>query len=109
MRDPDKEYLATEREGRDRDRYAFAIEPSSDGLNFRDLTMKEEVGEALAFHEDIDASQVEVEVRSGVVTLSGSVESEREKIEAAECAGEIDGVITVINDLTVGIQTASSY
>jgi osmotically-inducible protein OsmY len=100
MQDPDKDYLITEREGRDRDRYAF-IDSDSSGMNFRDLTLKEEVGEALAFHEDIDASQVEVDVRGGVVTLLGSVQSEREKLEAADRASDVDGVITVINQIGV--------
>jgi osmotically-inducible protein OsmY len=101
MRDPDKEYLIADREGRDRDRYSITDMNASTGLNFRDLTLKEEVGEALSFHEDIDASQVEVDVRGAVVTLMGSVQSEREKTEAHECASDIDGVVTVINQIEV--------
>lgn len=101
MRDPDKEYLLAEREGRDHDLYAVPGIDNSNGLNFRDLTLKEEVGELLAFHEDVDASQIEVDVRGGVVTLLGSVQTEREKIEAADSASEIDGVITVINQLEI--------
>ncbi len=101
MRDQDEEYLIAEREGKDQDRYMVYGVDTSNGLNFRDLTIKEEVGETLAFHEDIDASQVEVDVRGGVVTLMGSVQTEREKIEAADSASEVDGVITVINQLEI--------
>ena len=101
MRDPDELYLIAEREGQDQDRYMVNEMNTSDGLNFRDLTIKEEVGETLAFHEDIDASQVEVDVRGGVVTLMGSVQTEREMIEAADSASEVDGVITVINQLEI--------
>ncbi len=101
MRDPDKEYLITESEGRDRDRYAVPDMAATTGLNFRDLTLKEEVGEALAFHEDIDASQIEVDVRGAVVTLMGPVQSDRERTEAAECASDVDGVVTVINLIEV--------
>ncbi len=102
MRDQDEQYLMAEREAQDRDRYmVYGGVNTSDGLNFRDLTIKEEVGETLAFHEDIDASQVEVDVRGGVVTLMGSVQTEREKIEAADSASEVDGVITVINQLEI--------
>ena len=86
MRDPDEEYLNDE------------VTPL---YQFRNLTMKEEVGEALAFLEDVDASQVEVDAREGVVTLFGVVQSEREKEAAADCASEIDGVITVINQIDI--------
>lgn len=106
MRDPDEEYLITEREARDQERYIIPGMESSNGLNFRDLTLKEEVGEVLAFLEDIDASQVEVDVRGGVVTLMGSVQTDREKFEAADSASEVEGVITVINQLEV--QTTTS-
>lgn len=101
MRDPDEEYLIADREGRDRDRYAIPDMDVTTGLNFRDLTLKEEVGEALAFHEDIDASQIEVDVRGAVVTLMGSVQSDRERTEAADCASDVDGVVTVINQIEV--------
>lgn len=86
MRDPDEEYVNDE------------VSPL---FLFRDLTLKEEVGEALAFHEDIDASQVEVNARNGVITLYGSVQSLREKESAADCASDIEGVITVINRIEV--------
>lgn len=101
MRDPDKEYLIAEREARDQERYIVSGNDTSNGLNFRDLTLKEEVGEVLAFHEDVDASQIEVDVRGGVVTLIGSVQTEREKLEAADSASDVDGVITVINQLEI--------
>lgn len=108
MRDPDREYLIDERQGRDRDRYFIpGPDPEKDsGPNFRDLTLKEEVGEALAFLEDVDASQVDVDAHNGVITLSGSVMSERERTEAEECASEVDEVLVVINDIRV--QTTSS-
>lgn len=106
MWDPDEEHIIAEREGRDRDRYSIAEVGDRSQLNFQDLTLKEEVGEALGFLEDVDASQVEVEARNGVITLSGTVMTEREKDEAEDCALDIDGVLTVINDLTV--QTTSS-
>jgi osmotically-inducible protein OsmY len=106
MWDPDEEHIIAEREGRDRDRYSIAETGDRSQLNFQDLTLKEEVGEALGFLEDVDASQVDVEANSGVITLSGSVMTEREKSEAEDCALNFDGVITVINDLR--IQTTSN-
>ncbi len=101
MRDPDEEYLLADREGRDRDRYVIPEMVPSTGLNFRDLTLKEEVIEALAFHEDIDASRIEVDVRGAVVTLMGPVQSQAERTEAAECASDVDGVVTVINQIEI--------
>jgi osmotically-inducible protein OsmY len=68
--------------------------------------LREEVGEALGFHEDIDASQVDVDAQNGVITLSGSVMSERERTEAEECASNVDGVVVVVNDIRV--QTTSN-
>ena len=101
MWDPDEEHIIAEREGRDRDRYSITGNGERSQLNFQDLTLKEEVGEALGFLEDVDASQVDVQASNGVVTLSGSVMTEREKSEAEDCALNVDGVITVLNDLRV--------
>lgn len=101
MIDPDEEYLMTDQESKDRERYGGMNEEMTNGLNYRDLTLKEEVGEALAFHEDIDASRVEVDVRDGVVTLTGEVATERESLEAFDCASDVEGVLTVINSLVV--------
>jgi osmotically-inducible protein OsmY len=106
MRDRDEEYITDDLNGRDSNRYTTVGPEIDSGPNFRDLTLQEEVGEALAFLEDIDVSQVDVDALNGVITLSGSVMSERERTETEECASNIDGVITVINDIRV--QTTSS-
>lgn len=87
MRDPDEDYIKDH------------VTPL---YLFRDLTLKEEVGEALAFHEDIDASEIEVDARNGVITLFGTVLTPQEKETAADCASDVDGVITVINQIEVG-------
>ncbi len=89
--DEDTQYLADDGEAGE----------NSIRSEFRDLSLKEEAGETLAFHEDIDASSIALEVRNGVVTLMGSVNSESEKIEAADCLSEMDEVVDVINDLIV--------
>ncbi len=89
--DEDVEYLELQKEAGE----------ESLPLEFRDLSLKEEAGEKLAFHEDIDASSVSLEARNGIVTLMGSVATDREKLEAAECLFDLDGVVDVINDLEV--------
>jgi BON domain-containing protein len=49
----------------------------------------------------IQSRQISVQAASGVVTLSGDVNSDVERTAAANDAGAIDGVRTVINDLRV--------
>ena len=49
----------------------------------------------------IQSRQISVQAASGVVTLSGAVTSDVERTAAANDAGAIDGVRTVINDLRV--------
>ncbi len=49
----------------------------------------------------IQSRQISVEAAGGVVTLSGDVQSDVERTAAANDAGAIDGVRTVINNLQV--------
>ena len=49
----------------------------------------------------IQSRQISVQAASGVVTLNGSVNSDVERTAAANDAGAIDGVRTVINNLQV--------
>jgi osmotically-inducible protein OsmY len=55
----------------------------------------------IAQHEDTSAFKINVEVRQGVVLLSGFVASERERTEAVKIAASINGVIDVINGMDV--------
>lgn len=69
--------------------------------NYRrsDERIEEEVNDALWRHGDIDASDIEVKVESGIVTLTGTVE-DRETRRAAEMAIEnLGGVEDVRNEL----------
>lgn len=86
MRDPDQEYLK---------------ESYVNFSSFRDLTLKEEVIEALAFLEDVDASRLAVEARDGVITLIGEVSSEEERVRALDCASDVQGVVTVMDSMIV--------
>jgi osmotically-inducible protein OsmY len=51
---------------------------------------------------DVKGHQIDVDTRSGVVTLTGSVETAQQKTEAEEIARETEGVKRVVNQLTVG-------
>ena len=56
---------------------------------------------ALLFHRNVRATKTDVNVRDGVVTLSGEASSQAQKELTAEYAGDVEGVKEVINDMTV--------
>jgi hypothetical protein len=67
-----------------------------------DEKIKERVSEALQDDDDIDASEIEVEVKSGEVILKGTVDDRRQKRMAEECIERIPGVTDIQNQLRVG-------
>ena len=71
------------------------------GWRRADERIGDEVSEALARHPDIDASELEVTVASGVVTLTGVVEDRHEKRLAEDIAEDVFGVADVENKLKV--------
>ena len=52
-------------------------------------------------HPDVDASEVDVQVLGGQVTLTGTVSSRHEKRAAEDCAWNVSGVRDVDNHLKV--------
>ena len=71
------------------------------GWRRSDERIREDVSEALARHPDIDASDLEVRVENGEVTLSGVVEDRREKRLAEDIAEDVFGVEDVHNELKI--------
>ena len=71
--------------------------------NYRrsDERLRELVSERLEDHEAIDASDMEVTVSDGVVTLTGTVDSRRTKRLAEDVALITPGVLDVHNALTI--------
>ena len=69
-----------------------------------DERIKEMVNEALTDHDEIDATSIEVNVKAGEVTLTGTVEDRRMKRLAEECAESVRGVKDVQNQLRVGTE-----
>jgi hyperosmotically inducible periplasmic protein len=59
------------------------------------------VKSTLAFHRSVSATKTKVAVANGVVTLTGNTDSQAEKDLAGEYAGDIEGVKSVKNQLTV--------
>ena len=71
--------------------------------NYRrsDERLRELVSERLEDHEAIDASDMEVAVRDGIVTLTGTVDSRRTKRLAEDVALITPGVLDVQNALKI--------
>lgn len=66
-----------------------------------DERIRESVSEALADHDHIDATHIQVAVKDGEVTLSGTVEDRRMKRLAEDCVEQVSGVKEVQNNIRV--------
>jgi len=64
---------------------------------------------SLETNDKVKARQVDVETREGVVYLTGVVDTEEARREAARVAWHTEGVEGVVNDLTVGERTVGSW
>lgn len=73
-----------------------------------DERIQEDVCDALYRHPRIDASEIEVEVKNGVVTLRGTVEDRQTKRLAEDAAEECTGVSNVSNQIFVSSNSQSS-
>jgi hypothetical protein len=71
------------------------------GYRRSDERIREEISDRLMMHPDIDASDIEVLVSRGVVTLTGTAEDRHEKRLADLIAEDVVGVDDVENQLKV--------
>lgn len=71
------------------------------GYRRSDERILEDINERLTQHDRIDASDIEVRVEEGDVTLSGQVDSRTAKRLAEDVAYGVSGVIDVQNNLRV--------
>jgi hypothetical protein len=71
------------------------------GYSRSDERIKEDVSDALTDHEDVDAKEIEVNVKNGEVTLSGSVDARYMKRLAEDIAEHVRGVRDVRNEIRV--------
>jgi len=76
-------------------------EHDDEGILRPDEEILAQVREALRRHPELDAAAIEVEVNTGVVTLSGTVPDVLQKELASECAMNVDAVAEVFNYITV--------
>jgi osmotically-inducible protein OsmY len=71
------------------------------GWQRSDDRIREDVSERLADHPHIDASEIEVNVNNGEITLSGTVEDRHAKRLAEDIAESVSGVRDVHNQIKV--------
>jgi osmotically-inducible protein OsmY len=71
------------------------------GYKRSDSRLEEDVNEKLTYDPRIDASEIEVKVSNGEVTLSGTVESRQEKYHIEDVVDSIMGVKEVTNNIRV--------
>src|SRR6202043_1586113 len=64
-----------------------------------DAEIERDVRDELKWDPDLDATDIGVSVKDGVVTLTGFVKSFTDKYEAEAAAKRVAGVVAVANDL----------
>lgn len=76
--------------------------PRTTKASFEDKWIAVTIESKLAVDPEVRSRNVDVDVREGVVTLSGIVETETARIEAEDLAGSVDGVLKIVNELQIG-------
>jgi len=66
-----------------------------------DTDVKRDVEDELRWDPDLDATDIAVTVKSGVVTLAGFTRSYSDKLEAEAAAKRVAGVLGIANDIEV--------
>ena len=69
-----------------------------------DDKMYDQVRLKLAGDPDVKGANLQVDVKDGVVTLNGSVTTERGKTKAERLTKKVKGVKSVVNSLVVKVQ-----
>ena len=91
-------YISSQRSQAD---YKSHVGKGPKGWQRSDERIREEVNEALARHPEIDASDIEVRVQGGEVTLTGTVTDRRAKRLAEDVAEQVFGAKDVTNQIKV--------
>jgi hyperosmotically inducible protein len=71
------------------------------GQNIDDATLTTYVKTKLVADKAANLTRVDVDTTRGVVSLTGVVESEEQRVRAEELARQVDGVRSVVNNLQV--------
>jgi hypothetical protein len=75
------------------------------GYRRSDERIQEDINDRLTWDGQIDATEVQAEVKDGVVTLSGTVNSRQDKRWAEYIAENVSGVTDVQNNLKINRQS----
>ena len=67
-----------------------------------DTAMSTEVEHRLSADRQVNVQTIKIDVRAGIVTLSGSVPAEDAKSRAGKLAASVPGVVDVHNEISVG-------
>jgi len=78
-----------------------SAEPKSAGTVLDDTVTTTKVKTALLADSDIKGLEINVETSKGVVTLNGAVNNQTQIDRAVKVAGEVQGVTSVTNNLTI--------
>lgn len=73
-----------------------------------DIQIQKDVMEQLKWEPFLNASEIGVAVKNGVVTLSGNVDSYSKKVAAENAAKKIAGVKAIAEDIQIGVSPAYS-
>lgn len=68
-----------------------------------DAAIQRDVLQELKWDQRIDETEVGVQVKAGIVTLTGTVDSYLKKVAALEATHRVPGVLDVANDLEVSL------
>lgn len=81
----------------------LAIDPTprTPSTAFDDAWISAMIESKLAVDPEVPSRKIDIDVREGVVTLSGTVESEAARTEAEDLALSVDGVRRVVNEIVV--------
>lgn len=82
---------------------------TTESTQLSDSAITSGIGEALQANDNVKARKVDVQTREGVVYLTGVVDTEDARREAARVAWQAKGVSGVVNELTVGERTVGSW
>lgn len=86
---------------------AFAAGDRTVGEKFDDAWIDGSVETALLLNTHLNNFKIDTDVRNGVVTLSGTVDSDIDRDLAGEIAKGVDGVTEVSNQLVTGTPEAT--
>jgi osmotically-inducible protein OsmY len=78
------------------------------GYQRSDERIKEDISEHLTHHGEIDASEIEIQVQNGEVTLTGTVDHRQAKRLAEDVAERVSGVRDVHNHIRVSSSQSQS-